>query len=134
MPSSVSSIHVYISFIRSFCRLHWCSGLIVLFQLVCILTCQAKINFCPCAQTAAQRPDPKDSRQQYEDDLKKQVEMKRVREAEEKLKRQQEEEKLEKKIKEQQDRIRKEYEEEVKKKRAKEEAVSHNGQVAKSFQ
>ena len=66
--------------------------------------------------------------------MKKQVEMKRVREAEEKLKRQQEEEKLEKKIKEQQDRIRKEYEEEVKKKRAKEEAVSHNYQVAKSCQ
>ena len=76
-------------------------------------------------QTAFQRPDPRDSQQQYEDDLKKQIEMKKVREAEEKQKQQEEEAKLEKRIQVQQERMKKEYEEEVAKKRAKEEAVRH---------
>ena len=75
-------------------------------------------------QTAAQRPDPKDGQQQYEDDLKKQIEMKKLRAAEEKQKQKEEEAKLEKRIQEQQERMKKEYDEEVAKKRAKEEAVS----------
>ena len=82
------------------------------------------IVFLDFLQTAAQRPDPRDSQQQYEDDLKKQIEMKKIREAEEKRKQREEEEKLEKRIQEQQERMKREYEEEVAKKRAKEEAVS----------
>ena len=53
-------------------------------------------------QTADQLPDPKESRKQYENELRKQMELKKQREVEEKQKVLDEEQKLERRIREQQ--------------------------------
>ena len=53
-------------------------------------------------QTADQLPDPKESRKQYENELRKQMELKKLREVEEKQKVLEEEQKLERRIREQQ--------------------------------
>lgn len=56
---------------------------------------------CIC-QTADQLPDPKESRRQYENELKRQIEMRKQKEAEDKQKILEEEQKLERRIREQQ--------------------------------
>ena len=67
------------------------------------------------------RPDPWETKRKYEEDLRKQMEFKRKQEEEKRMRDKAEEVKLEKRIREQQERMKREYEQELIRRREKEE-------------
>ena len=79
----------------------------------------------PITQPACQRPDPAEERKRYEQELKEQIEAKKVAYEEARRKEKEDEEKLERRLREQQERMRVEYEEDDRKRRIKEEEVDH---------
>ena len=73
------------------------------------------------AKGGEQRQDPWETKRRYEEDLRKQMEMKRKREEEKRAKDKAEELKIERRIREQQERMKREYEQEIVRRREKEE-------------